>query len=128
MIQLPYPPSINRMYRTWRGRMLLSKEGREYYAFAVPIAATQFNGDPYKREVYVIIHMHLPDNRRRDTDNILKCTFDTLKRARIIEDDHWIWHHEVIKYKPDGNPRLMIEIRDDERTEDGRLVDGGYQV
>ena len=27
---LPYPPSINSYYRTFRGRMLISAKGREY--------------------------------------------------------------------------------------------------
>ena len=29
-IELPYPPTLNHYWRMWRGRMVISQEGRTY--------------------------------------------------------------------------------------------------
>lgn len=85
MIQLPYPPSINRLYRSINGRSILSKIGRDYYRDVVPIAeASGFN----IRGPYVLtITAHRPDRRKRDIGNLEKIVSDTLTKAGVIEDD-----------------------------------------
>lgn len=85
MIHLPYPPSVNRLYRSINGRSILSRVGREYYRNVVPIAeATGINvRGPY----VLIIRAHRPDKRRRDVGNLEKIVSDTLSKAGVIEDD-----------------------------------------
>lgn len=87
MINLPYPPSINRLYRSIKGRSILSKVGRDYYRDVVPIAeATGIN----TRGPYVlIIRAHRPDKRRRDIGNLEKVTSDILVKAGVVEDDSY---------------------------------------
>jgi crossover junction endodeoxyribonuclease RusA len=85
MIHLPYPPSINRLYRSINGRSILSKIGRDYYRDVVPLAeATGIN----IRGPYVLtITAHRPDRRKRDIGNLEKIVSDTLTKAGVIEDD-----------------------------------------
>lgn len=85
MIHLPYPPSVNRLYRSVNGRSILSKVGREYYANVVPIAeATGVN----VRGPYVLsITAHRPDRRKRDIGNLEKIVSDTLAKAGVVEND-----------------------------------------
>ena len=85
MISLPYPPSVNRLYRSINGRSILSKVGRDYYRNVVPIAeATGIN----IRGPYVLaITAHRPDRRKRDIGNLEKIVSDTLTKAGVIEDD-----------------------------------------
>ena len=85
MIHLPYPPSINRLYRSINGRSILSKVGRDYYRDVVPLAeATGIN----VRGPYVLaITAYRPDRRKRDIGNLEKIVSDTLTKAGVIEDD-----------------------------------------
>jgi crossover junction endodeoxyribonuclease RusA len=81
---LPWPPSINRYYRTYQGRMLISKDGREYRARV----AEELDGvEQIPGRLSVEIHAFPPDRRRRDLDNIQKALLDSIEHAGVIEDD-----------------------------------------
>lgn len=41
MITLPWPPSVNRMWRSVRGRNILSQEGRQYRENGLTVVAAQ---------------------------------------------------------------------------------------
>jgi crossover junction endodeoxyribonuclease RusA len=86
-IMLPYPPSINSYYRTFRGRMLISKKGREY---RVRVAEELIGVSPVTGRVAVEIDVFPPDRRRRDLDNVQKALLDAIEHAGIIEDDSMI--------------------------------------
>lgn len=84
-LTLPYPPSVNRYWRSVKGRVLISKEGREYRDEVCELIG---NGYPtYTLPVAVEINAYMPDKRRRDLDNILKALLDALTHAGVIADD-----------------------------------------
>ena len=85
MIHLPYPPSINRLYRSINGRSILSKIGRDYYANVVPIA--EASGVNIRGPYVLSITAYRPDKRRRDIGNLEKVTSDLLVKAGVVEDD-----------------------------------------
>jgi crossover junction endodeoxyribonuclease RusA len=88
ILTLPYPPSVNSMYRTFRGRMLISKKGREWMKAAVHDAKTQANGWCVAGPVSVWVKLWMPDNRRRDIDNAGgKAVLDCITHAGIWKDD-----------------------------------------
>ena len=112
MLTLPWPPSVNRMWRTVRGRTLLSAAGRQYRADAVQMALagspTRFGDAPLE----VTIIAWLPDNRRRDADNLFKAPLDALAHAGIYTDDSQIVGLSIRKAGVDrANPRLEIDLR-----------------
>jgi crossover junction endodeoxyribonuclease RusA len=82
---LPYPPSVNRYWRSVRGRNILSKEAREYRERAH--AAVIANGWRVTGPVRVNFLAFAPDKRRRDADNLLKPMLDALVNAGAIEGD-----------------------------------------
>lgn len=83
---LPFPPSVNRMWRSVNGRAILSKEGREYRASVLShLWGVEF--DTWICPVRVSITAIRPDARRRDLDNLLKGILDAMKYARVFEDD-----------------------------------------
>ena len=86
-ITLPYPPSVNSMYRTFRGRMLISKKGREWMKIAVASAKGEVHGWFVSGSCSLAICAYLPDNRRRDLDNLLKPLQDCITHAGIWKDD-----------------------------------------
>ena len=96
-ILLPWPPSLNRYYRTVRGRMLISKDGRAYRETAVAAAIEQLGARrTMVGRVSVDMYAAPPDKRKRDLDNLLKGMFDALTHAGIWVDDSQV-------------DRLMIE-------------------
>lgn len=111
MITLPFPPSLNRMWRTFRGRMLLSRDGRLYRASAVS-ATLQSQPLVYgAHPVEIDIRAWLPDNRRRDADNLLKAPLDALVASGVIEDDSQVVSLSIRKAGVDRrNPRLEVTV------------------
>jgi crossover junction endodeoxyribonuclease RusA len=85
MINLPYPPSVNRLYRSINNRSILSKVGRDYYRDAVPIA--EASGINIRGPYVLSIKANRPDRRKRDIGNLEKIVSDTLTKAGVIEDD-----------------------------------------
>jgi len=88
-IVLPWPPSVNRYWRTYQGRMLISQEGRAYRE-AVTALLMDRGVAPIKGKLVVEIEAWRPDNRVRDLDNLLKATLDSLTHAGIYNDDSQI--------------------------------------
>lgn len=86
-IVLPWPPSVNRYYRTFRGRMIISKEGREYRQKIQSLVTAQAT---FTGPVAVEIKANRPDNRKRDLDNVLKASIDALTHCKIWIDDSQI--------------------------------------
>ena len=107
MIHLPYPPSINRLYRSVNGRSILSKVGRDYYRDVVPLAeATGINvRGPY----VLIIRAHRPDKRRRDIGNLEKIVSDTLAKAGVVEDDSFA--QAILSSWADSPVQLVCSIQ-----------------
>src|SRR5215207_5026470 len=85
-VELPYPPSVNHLWRYVGQRPMISRRGRVYrdevFAAVTPVRPKLMTG-PLDLE----IEMYPPDNKRRDVDNILKATLDSLKYARVYKDD-----------------------------------------
>lgn len=114
MITLPWPPSVNSYWRTFRGRMIISKEGREYRQAVSKLIQGSWR---YTKSVKVVITAYRPDNRKRDLDNLLKASLDSLTYAGVWEDDSQIvdlrivWGDIVA-----GMLKVEIESVDDPRT------------
>ncbi len=127
-LALPWPPSANHYYRHVGPRVLISRDGRRYRE-AVAEAARRSGAPMFTRPVEVSIDLHPPDNRRRDVDNCLKCTLDSLTGAGVYEDDSLIHKLTVTKCAP--MPPLgmaAIRISDYDGTmaagQDGAHTDG----
>lgn len=108
-LTLPFPPSMNRLWRNVEGRTLLSAEGRSYrraVASAVDQQGVQgLGGDPAR----VVIAAWLPDARRRDLDNLLKASLDGIVAAGLLLDDSLIHDLRIYRAGIDReNPRLII--------------------
>jgi len=88
-LDLPWPPSVNAYYRTFRNRILISKQGREYRKTVLE----ERKKAPFEMlmgPVRVEIEAFRPDKRKRDLDNLLKASLDALTHAEIFEDDSQI--------------------------------------
>ncbi len=88
-LALPWPPSVNHYWRTWRGRMLLSREGRAYRE-AVTRALVGYRAPPLGGRLDVRLVLHPPDGRKFDIDNRLKAVLDALQHAGVFVTDEQI--------------------------------------
>ena len=107
---LPWPPSVNRYWRSVNGRNILARDGREYRSLAIESLLLQGVRGVRSGPIYVRIIAHLPDNRRRDIDNILKAPLDAMTHAGVYGDDSQVERLSIEKARPDGNPRLVVEV------------------
>jgi crossover junction endodeoxyribonuclease RusA len=94
-LMLPFTPSVNRMYRTWKGRMLISETGRAYHRdVAAIVMKARSEGripkDPLTCRLALLVTVHPPDRKRRDLDNLAKGLQDSLEKSGVYVDDSQI--------------------------------------
>jgi Holliday junction resolvase RusA-like endonuclease len=88
-LELPYPPSVNHLWRHFRNRTVLSREGREYRR-AVRLALAMRSVRPLLGPLAVAIEVYPPDARRRDLDNLHKILLDSMGNGGAYFDDSQI--------------------------------------
>ncbi|MCR5414828.1 MAG: RusA family crossover junction endodeoxyribonuclease [Kiritimatiellae bacterium] len=121
--ELPWPPSVNRYYRHVGPRVLISREGRRFRLMAVSRLAGRF--PKLTGRVELSGDFYPPDGRRRDLDNVLKCTLDSLVHAGLIGDDAQIKRIDIRMLEPmppDGLVHLELKEKGKHGTE--RLPEG----
>lgn len=116
VITLPYPPSVNHYWRHFRGRTLISREGRTFRTNVCALLARGNGNGPRKPpsggRIAMAMDAFPPDRRRRDLDNLQKPVLDALEHAGVYEDDSQIdllitRRREVV---PEG--RLLVNVVD----------------
>lgn len=91
VIELPYPPSANRYWRSYRGRVVVSDEAQAYkrmVGLLCNVAAIQ----PLDGELAVEIDIRRPA-KRRDLDNHAKVLLDSLQGFAYRNDGQIIDLH-----------------------------------
>jgi crossover junction endodeoxyribonuclease RusA len=86
---LPWPPSINHLYGRHGNRTFIKKAGVLYHKRTLEIVGKIF---PFTGRLKLTIVVFEPDKRRRDLDNLLKITQDSLQKAGVFKDDSQIDH------------------------------------
>lgn len=91
-LQLPFPPSVNTMWRTPRsgplaGRTLLSEDGRRYRRAVAEAVQLARAARQLGQRLAVTIEARMPDRRKRDLDNLPKAVLDGLTHAGVWLDD-----------------------------------------
>lgn len=86
-LTLPWPPSVNNYWRQFKGRLIISADGRRYRDL---VLASFVGRTPIAERIAVTMFAFPPDRRRRDLDNALKAPLDALTHARVWEDDSLI--------------------------------------
>jgi len=110
-LTLPWPPSVNTYWRTFNGRMIISQKGREYRKAVQDQILLQRMKKHFDCTLRVTIEAYRPDKRRRDLDNLLKATLDSLTHAGVIEDDSQI-HDLRIHWGPTIGGMLKVKIEE----------------
>lgn len=108
-VRLPFPPSINALYRAVGGRSILSGKYRAWKQQAGLALMSQRPGKMLGR-VGVTVELCAPDKRRRDADNSgTKAVLDLLVAHQIIEaDDSRFLRSITAKWVDAGEPCTVI--------------------
>ncbi len=98
-IDLPFPVSINAVWRSGKGRVFKSKRYRSWIKEAWGLWLAQRSTSELKhiKGPYTLkIILNAPDRRRRDIGNYEKGLSDFLQMARIIENDNLCQKQDVV--------------------------------
>lgn len=113
---LPWPPSVNAYYRSVNrgrlaGRVLISERGRAYRAEVQAIVERR-GMNPMQGRLTVHITANPPDRRRRDLDNLLKATLDSIVHGGVIQDDSLIDHLTIVRGPTKEGGSISVNISD----------------
>lgn len=108
MIRLPYPVALNRAYRNFRGRMVMSAEGRAWKTNAAWAAkAAKWKPIVGPVRVHLVLHPKLTkggeaSKTRMDLDGIFKLALDALNGIAYHDDKQIIHIIAEVGYPADG--------------------------
>jgi len=106
---LPVPKS-NRYVRKRNGQVFRSPRVVLWESRAVWELSKQYKGSPFSFPISVEVYFFLPDNRKRDIDNMLKTLWDVLEKANIIANDNLIHETKTVKIKGENLSGTVIKI------------------
>lgn len=106
-VVLPYPPSANRYWRTFRGRAVLSAEAKAYKKQVAAILAAAGH-QPLTGPVAYTAHVYRP-LKSGDLDNRLKVLSDALTGFAWLDDKQVVELH-AYRHDDKHNPRVEVEV------------------
>ena len=106
-IDLPYPPSNNRYWRTFRGRNVVSAEAKSYKSEVAALCLEQ-GLQPVDGPVAVTLRIRRPA-KRRDLDNHLKVLLDALE-AYAYHNDNQVFALSAAMVDDKANPGVTVRI------------------
>lgn len=110
ILTLPYPPSSNRYWRNVKGRVVVSREAREYKKTVAKLALVQRGSEKaIAGRCMVVAHFYRPA-RRGDLDNLLKVVLDAL-RGIAYGDDSQITYIAASRFESPKEPRAEVTIQ-----------------
>ena len=106
---LPWPPSVNRIWRSWHGHVALQKDARRFRELVVALVR---GVEPLSGDLRLSVDFHPPNLRRRDLGNCEKALSDALQAGGVFKDDFQIKEMRLAMKeprRPDGRSLVAIE-------------------
>jgi len=115
MFTLPFPPSVNTYYRTYLGRMLISRKGREYCGKVLRSLIEQKMTAGFTTErLRIDILACRGDRRKYDLDNLLKPLIDSLAStnngACLFDNDEQLDEILIVRGPVDTDGPGLVRI------------------
>lgn len=110
-LALPFPPSVNALYRAVGGRSILSEKYRKWKVQA-GLSLLEQRPAKLKGPVCVQVELHPSDRRRRDIDNAgFKAILDLLVTHEVIEADDSRCVKEITgRWVDEGDPCTVMVV------------------
>ncbi len=112
-IALPYPPSMNHLWRRVGNRTLKSEGGRIYEERCAKLVwAALREPDTWHPSgpLCLLLMVHPPDRRRRDLDNVLKASQDALCRGLAVDDSTIAELHIYRRTPEPHDPHVFVMV------------------
>lgn len=106
-ITVPYPPSANRYWRTFRGTTVVSPEARAYKQTVRLLALTK-SARPLSGPVVLVLRVFRP-RKAGDLSNRIKVLEDALCGVAFDDDDQVV-EIRATRHDDKKNPRVEVEI------------------
>lgn len=110
MFQLPYPPTVNHIYRrTKKGQVFLDDRASGYRDDVIHLIGkghTTLQG-----QIRVKVDAYMPDKRKRDLDNLCKSLFDAMTHAGVWLDDSQISSLLINRAGVEKNGRVVVTVQ-----------------
>jgi Holliday junction resolvase RusA-like endonuclease len=107
-LELPWPPSANRYWRMWNGRMLVSAQARQYKLDVALLARVAGIRTPIEGAVKLMLDVYRP-TRIGDLSNRIKVVEDALQ-GTAYHDDKQIVEIIARRFEDKHRPRVEITI------------------
>lgn len=108
---LPWPPSVNRLWRMGKGNWYSTAEAKNYKETVYYLIFSSRCGkfDDTAR-LMLEVYLYPPSKRSFDIDNSCKVIFDSLQNAKVFHNDSqidklWVERKEIFK---DGKAEVRI--------------------
>ena len=116
-LELPMPPSANRYWRYVNGKVLKSKQARDYIktigdlwmVYKAQKKAKAFGKD---QRLQIYIQVFPPNRIRRDLDNLLKVLMDSLEKAGLFTNDEQIDDIRIMRMEIYPGGKMVICLRE----------------
>lgn len=118
-LELPYPISVNRYYRNFRGMTVKSAEARDYQAIIRALAMQEGFSEPLSGAIHVEMTYHPKrpkkwtvgtPTRSQDISNVIKVAEDALNGI-AWHDDKQITFLAIAKGEPVPDGALIVQWR-----------------
>ena len=105
------PPSVNRAWRNFRGRMVRSAEFKNWEKAAIASFQRSAAGERLPEWCYWAVDIHMPRRQyRSDLDNGNKAVCDAIVRAGLSPDDRYIVD---VRSRFWGGNYLLVYVRNE---------------
>lgn len=83
---LPYPPSMNRLWRQSNGRTYKDPKAKQYQVVAKATALAVGFSKPISGPIRLMVELHPPSKKSIDLDNSMKAAIDALNGIAWLDD------------------------------------------
>ncbi len=108
---IPVPKS-NRYIRRKGGKVFKPPRVKNWEVRALWEIKEQYKNDPLDGKLSMDVLLILPNNRKRDIDNMLKSLWDVLEKAKVIRNDNQIYEIRTVKKVIKGEKRTVVRIKE----------------
>lgn len=107
-LTLPYPPSMNRIWRHAHGRTYKAKDAQTYQLVAQARARAMGLSEPLTGPIRLWVSLHPPGKKSIDLDNSMKAAIDALNGIAWMDDSQLV---EILarKAEPVKAGALIVE-------------------
>ena len=98
--RVPFPPSVNHLYKRGRRGVYIDKKGQAWFQEAILAIQTTrgFRRSKFKGRLLIEVWLVPPSAHKYDLDNRLKALFDSIQQSGLIQDDAQFYRSTIHKY------------------------------